>query len=411
MGTVKVLNSHIPAYIEQRTICRWTMKTYVKNILVILLSVLFLGSAAVQAEGEPTDLYAQSAVLMDADTGRILFEKNAEQQMPMASTTKIMTLLVTLQNADLEGAVTVSAYAASMPDVQLNIREGERYRLRDLCYSLMLESHHDTAVAIAEHVGGSVENFAAMMNQKARDLGCYQTYFITPNGLDAQDAYGVHSTTARDLARIMRCCMQNDEFLTITREPSWSFSDLEGTRSFTVNNKNAFLNMMEGALTGKTGFTNDAGYCYVGALERGGKRFVAVVLACGWPNHKTWKWSDTKKLMNYGIENFHRETVGEDVVVLNPLPVENGQVETVKAAADVKSRELLLKEEDTFHMDVLMPDRLKAPVEKGEIVGTVVYYLNGEVFDLYPIYIEEDSPVIDYPWCLRQIIERWITVR
>ncbi len=138
-----------------------------KNILVILLSVLFLGSAAVQAEGEPTDLYAQSAVLMDADTGRILFEKNGDSEMPMASTTKIMTLLVTLENADLEGEVNVSAYAASMPDVQLNIREGERYRLRDLCYSLMLESHNDSAVAIAEHVGGSVEGFASMMNQKA----------------------------------------------------------------------------------------------------------------------------------------------------------------------------------------------------------------------------------------------------
>ena len=152
-------------------------------MLVLLLPLLLLGNTA-QAEGGPGDLYAQSAVLMDADTGRILFEKNGEQQMPMASTTKIMTLLVTLENADLEGEVLVSSYAASMPDVQLNIREGERYRLRDLCYSLMLESHNDTAVAIAEHVGGSVEGFASMMNQKARDLGCFHTYFITPNGLD-----------------------------------------------------------------------------------------------------------------------------------------------------------------------------------------------------------------------------------
>ena len=182
------------------------MKKYVKNCLAILLAALIPGTM-VQAEGAPDDLYAQSAVLMDADTGRILFEKNGDSEMPMASTTKIMTLLVTLQNADLEGEVNVSAYAASMPDVQLNIREGERYRLRDLCYSLMLESHNDSAVAIAEHVGGSVEGFASMMNQKARDLGCYHTYFITPNGLDAQDENGTHSTTAQDLARIMHCCM------------------------------------------------------------------------------------------------------------------------------------------------------------------------------------------------------------
>lgn len=377
---------------------------------VLFLSALLFGSS-VRAEEGPGDLYAQSAVLMDADTGRILFEKNAKQQMPMASTTKIMTLLVTLENADLEGEVQVSAYAASMPDVQLNIREGERYRLRDLCYSLMLESHNDTAVAIAEHVGGSVEGFASMMNQKARDLGCCHTYFITPNGLDAQDEHGVHSTTAEDLARIMRCCMQNEEFLTITREPSWSFSDLEGVRSFTVNNKNAFLNMMEGALTGKTGFTNGAGYCYVGALERGGKRFIAVVLACGWPNHRTWKWSDTTKLLNYGIDNYHRVTVGEDALSLEPLPVQNGQTETVKASADVKSRELLMKEEDQFRMEVRMPGQLDAPVEKGEIVGTVVYYMNGEVFDLYPICVEDNVPAIDYPWCFLQVVRKWITVR
>lgn len=197
-----------------------------------------------------------------------------------------------------------------MPEVKLHIREGEQYRLKDLCYSLMLESHNDSAVAIAEHVGGSVEAFAAMMNQKARDLGCYHTYFITPNGLDASDKSGVHSTTAEDLARIMRACMEREDFLAITREPSWSFSDLSGTRHFTVNNKNAFLHMMEGALTGKTGFTNGAGYCYAGALERDGRRLIAVVLACGWPSNRTWKWSDTQKLMNYGLTYFHPESVG-----------------------------------------------------------------------------------------------------
>lgn len=386
------------------------MEKIIKTYLGIVLSVLLFGFS-VQAEGEPEDLYARSAVLMDADTGRILFEKNGSEQMPMASTTKIMTLLVTLENADLEGTVQVSSYAASMPDVQLNIREGEKYRLRDLCYSLMLESHNDSAAAIAEHVGGSVEGFAAMMNQKARDIGCYHTYFITPNGLDAEDENGKHSTTAEDLARIMRRCMQNEEFLSITREPSWSFSDLDGTRSFTVNNKNAFLNMMEGALTGKTGFTNGAGYCYVGALEREGKRLIAVVLACGWPNHKTWKWSDTKKMMNYGIENFHKETVGEEQISLDPVRILDGQVETVRVSADIHSEQVLLKEGDVFSVDVRKPDALPAPVEEGELAGTVIYYLNGEILDLFPIYIEDGSPCIDYEWCLKRIVRRWLTVQ
>lgn len=372
----------------------------------LLLAVL-LCAGGVQAEGEPEKLYAQSAVLMDADTGRVLFEKNGDEQLPMASTTKIMTLLVTIQNADLEGTVQVSAYAASMPDVQLNIREGERYRLKDLCYSLMLESHNDSAVAIAEHVGGSVEGFASMMNQKARDLGCFHTHFVTPNGLDSEDEGGVHSTTAEDLARIMRYCMQEELFLTITRQPSWSFTDLDGTRSFTVNNKNAFLNMMEGALTGKTGFTNGAGYCYVGALEREGKRLIAVVLACGWPSHRTWKWEDTRKLMNYGIENFHKRTVGEEMIALKPVQIQDGQKEYVELAADIRAEELLLKDEDDFQMDVLCPDVLPAPVEEGEIVGTVVYYINGKILDLFPVCTLEDSQKIDYWWCLGQIFERW----
>ena len=380
-----------------------------KPYLVCILTVLLMMeiSIRVQAEGTPENLYARSAVLMDADTGRILFGKNDNEVMPMASTTKIMTLLVTLEHADLDEIVEVSARAASMPDVQLHIREGERYRLQDLCYSLMLESHNDSAVAIAEHVGGTVEGFAAMMNQKAKHLGCYHTYFITPNGLDAEDEHGKHSTTAKDLARIMRCCIKNETFLSITREPSWTFTDMDGNRSFTVQNKNAFLQMMEGALTGKTGFTNEAGYCYVGALERGEKRLITVVLACGWPNHKTWKWMDTKALMNYGLEDYHKETVGSDRMALEPLSVMDGQKERVEILTDAALEDFLLKEDDEFTMEVLVPDVLKAPVQAGELVGSVAYYINGQIVDLFPVYTASEVKKIDLEWRLRQVIDLW----
>ena len=380
-----------------------------KPYLVCVLTVLLMMeiSIRVQAEGTPENLYARSAVLMDADTGRILFGKNDNEVMPMASTTKIMTLLVTLEHADLDEIVEVSARAASMPDVQLHIREGERYRLQDLCYSLMLESHNDSAVAIAEHVGGTVGGFAAMMNQKAKHLGCYHTYFITPNGLDAEDEHGKHSTTARDLARIMRCCIKNETFLSITREPSWTFTDMDGNRSFTVQNKNAFLQMMEGALTGKTGFTNEAGYCYVGALERGEKRLITVVLACGWPNHKTWKWMDTKALMNYGLEDYHKETVGSDRMALEPLSVMDGQKEKVEILTDAALEDFLLKEDDEFTMEVLVPDILKAPVQAGELVGSVAYYINGQIVDLFPVYTVSEVKKIDLEWRLRQVIDLW----
>lgn len=382
-----------------------------KKRLIIYTSfflALLAPDISVRAQEEPENLYARSAVLMDADTGRILYEKNGEEVLPMASTTKIMTLLVTLENADLEGTVTVSSYAASMPDVQLNIREGERYRLKDLCYSMMLESHNDAAAAIAEHVGGSVEGFASMMNQKARDLRCYHTYFITPNGLDAEDEHGVHSTTAEDLARIMRFCMQNDAFLSITRELSWNFTDLDGTRSFTVNNKNAFLNMMEGALTGKTGFTNDAGYCYVGALEREGKRLIVALLACGWPGNRTWKWSDTQTLMNYGLDTYHHETVGEEMIRMEPAAVQDGRKESVELRADIGTVQMLLKEDDLFRIETDRPSELQAPVEAGEIVGTVAYYLNNEIVDIFPVYAAETVQKIDYWWCLNRILQKWI---
>ena len=380
-----------------------------KPYLVCILTVLLMMeiSIRVQAEGTPENLYARSAVLMDADTGRILFGKNDNEVMPMASTTKIMTLLVTLEHADLDEIVEVSERAASMPDVQLHIREGERYRLQDLCYSLMLESHNDSAVAIAEHVGGTVEGFAAMMNQKAKHLGCYHTYFITPNGLDAEDEHGKHSTTARDLARIMRCCIKNETFLSVTREPSWTFTDMDGNRSFTVQNKNAFLQMMEGALTGKTGFTNEAGYCYVGALERGEKRLITVVLACGWPNHKTWKWMDTKALMNYGLEDYHKETVGSDRMALEPVSVMDGQKEKVEILTDAALEDFLLKEDDEFTMEVLVPDVLKAPVQAGELVGSVAYYINGQIVDLFPVYTASEVKKIDLEWRLRQVIDLW----
>lgn len=382
-----------------------------KPYLVCILTVFLMMeiSIRVQAEGTPENLYARSAVLMDADTGRILFGKNDNEVMPMASTTKIMTLLVTLEHADLDEIVEVSARAASMPDVQLHIREGERYRLQDLCYSLMLESHNDSAVAIAEHVGGTVEGFAAMMNQKAKHLGCYHTYFITPNGLDAEDEHGKHSTTARDLARIMRCCIKNETFLSITRESSWTFTDVDGSRSFTVQNKNAFLQMMEGALTGKTGFTNEAGYCYVGALERGEKRLITVVLACGWPNHKTWKWVDTKALMNYGLEDYHKETVGSDRMALEPVSVMDGRKERVEILTDTALEDFLLKEDDEFTMEVLVPDVMKAPVQAGELVGSVVYYINGQIVDLFPVYTESEVKKIDLEWRLRQVIDLWQT--
>lgn len=405
---------------------------YIKKIIIFLLvpvlgfSLLYPAAVLRGAEQEENStnmqLYARSAVLMDADSGRVLFGKNEKEQLPMASTTKIMTCIVALENGNMEDTVTVSSYAAAQPKVHLGMYKEQKFKLKDLLYSLMLESHNDSAVAIAEQVGGSVEGFAAMMNQKARDIGCFDTYFITPNGLDAtatneKGEEKIHSTTARDLARIMAYCIgeseKSSEFLEITRTQNYSFSDAEGTRSYSCYNHNAFLTMMDGALSGKTGFTNNAGYCYVGALQKDGKTFVVALLACGWPNHKTYKWSDTKQLMNYGLENYEYRNIF-DPVEFARIPVEQGIADSGKpydmAFASVEMQgndsgelKVLLREQEQVERKVHMPEKLAAPVEKGTQIGSVGYYLEGELLEEYPVVVTADIDRLDFAWIARYI--------
>lgn len=354
-----------------------------------------------QAEKEELQLYAQAAVLMDADSGRVLYGKNPTEILPMASTTKIMTCILALEYGNTEEVVEVSSYAASMPKVKLYVKEGEKYRLGDLLYSLMLESHNDSAVVIAEAVGGSVENFAAMMNQKARDIGCYDSYFITPNGLDAKvnGSGKVHSTTAADLAKIMAYCVtdsaEKERFLEITRTQSYDFTNAEGTRSFHCNNHNAFLGMMEEALSGKTGFTNNAGYCYVGAVESEGRIFTVALLACGWPNNRSYKWSDMKKLVSYGMERYQYRDIYEersfaDIPVQNGIAGEDGTpFEEAQVSVTLQKEEdglrYLLCDEDQVEVKTQVETILDAPVAAGTQVGSVSYYLNGELIKQYAV--------------------------
>lgn len=408
-------------------------------VLIVIVTLTALTMAARAQEnaenGTNLQLYAQSAILMDAGSGRILYEKNGHEIRPMASTTKIMTCILALEYGNLDDYVDVSSYAAGMPKVKLNIQQGEKYRLKDLLYSLMLESHNDSAVAIAEHIGGSIEGFAAMMNQKAGDIGCFDTFFITPNGLDAtavteSGETKSHSTTAADLARIMSYCIMDspkkEEFLTITRTPSYQFSAykekdgeiIPNGRSFNCNNHNAFLTMMDGALSGKTGFTGNAGYCYVGSLKRDDRTFVVALLACGWPNNRTYKWSDTKKLMEYGLDNFEYHSLEEvkiDESSLTPVPVTGGQtgrlgesacvsVKIINRAEDENTEGVLLTKDEKFEVKRELKNQLEAPVNEGEQVGIVSYLLNGEVYGVDYIVTTGSIDKIDFKWCLAQIL-------
>lgn len=405
------------------------MQTFLKRFYAVLVCTALLFEAthvrAYAAEiKEPENLYALSACLLDADSGRVLFEKEGEKHRANASTTKILTLILTLECADPDDTVTVSERAARQPDVQLNIRAGEIYRLEDLCYSLMLESHNDSAVAIAEHVGGSVENFAALMNEKAEELGCKQTYFITPNGLDESDGTNFHGTSAIDLAKMMSYCIlrspKAEEFLKITRTQEYSFQNIEGTRSFSCRNHNAFLQMMDGALSGKTGFTADAGYCYVGALEREGRTFVVALLGCGWPNNKTYKWQDCKKLFTYGIENYDYQTFSQPLGKWE-YAVENGAAQSgdpyelpmVRLVEENhEAIRLLLRCDERIVCEEQLDFVAQAPVALGQECGKVCYYLekaDGSRMLLYcaGIYAENEIEEKDLAYELRFLIQKF----
>ena len=323
---------------------------------------------------------------------------------------------------------------------------------RELLFSLMLESHNDTAVVLGEYIGGkllgetgeisehtgeeskaALHRFAQAMNEKAEEIGCEDTWFITPNGLDATETLTLsdgstlereHHTTAKDLAEILRYCMksspQRDLFLEITGTQDYSFT--ENGRFFQCHNHNAFLQMMDGAFTGKTGFTNKAGYCYVGALKRDGKCLIVALLACGWPNLKTYKWSDSRELFTYGLENFtyrsfEEETFSGREQLLMPIPV-------LRAQNDALTEEVLLPVEpdpETEGVEGLLmgPDEnveilyrkeqyLTAPVEAGECVGEISYLVDGRVWRRERLIAAKDVEAIDFVWCGRQILWRFL---
>lgn len=393
-----------------------------RRIIAMILCACLLAASGFKVSGaEPpkeTELYAKAAVLMDGASGRVLYEKNGYEAMANASTTKILTCILALENCETESQANVSAYAASQPKVRLGIREGQTFYLKDMLYGLMLESFNDCAVVIAEHVAGDVVGFAELMNRKAEEIGCKDTHFVTPNGLDGTDDGGFHHTTAEDLAKIMRYCIKSSpkaaEFLEITRAASYSFTDVDGTSSYQCSNHNAFLQMMDGALSGKTGFTGTAGYCYVGALERDGRTYIVALLACGWPNNKTYKWSDTKKLMSYGLETYTKKNTSEIALEkIEPIPVSGGQGEKIGEALWVMpgigdyegEEEFLLKEGEEITVSYRIAPQLEAPVEAGADLGKVIYELDGTVIGERPVTAKNEIPEIDYVWCLARTVE------
>ena len=347
---------------------------------------------------ELSSLHAKAAILMDGDNQRVLFGKDEEKELPMASTTKIMTCLYAIEHGNLSDKVTFSRRATSAPKVRLGAKSGSQFLLSDLLYALMLESYNDVAVAIAEHIGGSVEQFCADMTQEARDYGCYHTSFETPNGLDSAK----HYTTCHDLALLTCLALKNDNFCKIIKEQSFSIKELKNGQSYSLNNKNLFLTSYNGAIGVKTGYTNKAGYCFVGAVKKDGHYLLSVVLGSGWYPNRHYKWEDTKKLMDYGIKNYNKKAISLSQGIPAKLLIKGGRKSTCTLSVP-KPVSLYISPTEKTKCIISLPTSLTAPVRKGTAVGSVVLYIDSKPYRSYPIYTTQNIKKLTFSYCYKKV--------
>jgi D-alanyl-D-alanine carboxypeptidase (penicillin-binding protein 5/6) len=313
---------------------------------------------------------AASAILADLDAGEVLWERNADEPRPIASVTKIMTGLLVVEATDPDEVVTASPNAAAQTGAELGLRAGEQQPVRQLLMALMLQSANDAAVALAEHVGGTVDAFVDGMNRRARRLGARDTRFASPNGLDDSGF-----SSARDLVDITVEAFRDVTFTEVVATKFHRVPAPEGEPR-RIQNRNALLWLYPGAIGVKTGYTAAAGFCLVAAAERDGLRLVAVIL--GAPEAP---WSDVAEVLNHGFETWQRRTVVGADTVLDPIEVDGGDV-AVRADGPLS---LLLRRGQEVDLEVRSEPGLSLPVAEGEPVGEVVVTADGETLGQVPV--------------------------
>ena len=331
--------------------------------LALLFAMLSLVSPA-----QALSLSAQSAVLIDARDGRVLYEKDADTPRPMASTTKIMTAVVALESCDVNEIIEIADEAVGVEGSSIYLQKGERMTLLELLYALLLQSANDAAVAIAVGVGGSVGNFADMMNEKATSLGLTSTHFENPNGLDADG----HVTTARELALLTAYALKNPTFAEIVATYKRKISGPNGTVRLVVNH-NKLLNMYDGCVGVKTGFTKKSGRCLVSAACRESLTLVAVTLSA--PDD----WRDHTAMLDYGYENYCCEILCDEGGFIETLPVVGGVQDSLLCVNCDYVAATLPRDHGEITVDVQLPQMIYAPVSAGDIVGHVTYKCDGKV--------------------------------
>lgn len=360
------------------------------------LKEIFLIEASTSAELKPPKIEAGAAIVMDMKSGRILYEKNAHARKAIASTTKIMTAIVALERGKLDDKVKVSKRAASIGGSTINLKAGEEWTLKELLYGLMLRSGNDAAIAIAEHIGGSVEGFAALMNEKAQELGLKNTQFKTPHGLDTPG----HYSTAYELAQLTRYALKNPVF-----------SEIVGTPSISVAGRNFYTtNEMLGAYPGadgvKTGYTGQAGRCLVTSATRNNMRLISVVLNC---SSRAVRANNSRVILDYAFNNYSPSVLLDESDNIGKLPVLKGKAETV-TVVPVKGIEMPITEEEKNNMErniCLYYDKLAAPVPANMEVGYMEFAVNGNSIAKVALKTRESverKRIIDY---YRDIVGIW----
>lgn len=361
-----------------------------KRWLAVLLCAAMLLPGASFAEAKTEDVPAQAAYLVEANSGRVLYAKNENARLPMASTTKIMTALLAVESGRLRETVTVPAEAAGTEGSSMYLKTGETLPLADLVYGLMLTSGNDAAVAIACFLDGSTEAFAAHMNTRAEKLGLSDTHFVTPNGLHDPD----HYTTAKDLAMLGAAALENPFFAEIVMT---QYRKTEGSNPHTLKNKNRLLWEYEGSIGVKTGYTKAAGKCLVFAAERGGMKLVGAVLNC------PTMWNTAKRMLDTGFSDYRIKTFLSRETVFS-VSIENGVKKTLSAApilgilypTEVDGNEVYTVE-TAF-------DACSAPVRAGEQVGTAKLLRNGVTVRTIPIVARETVDAVGFSYYLKKAV-------
>jgi D-alanyl-D-alanine carboxypeptidase len=333
-----------------------------KRLLAACLAVLLLTPTAVAQASDPPGVSAASAILVDGESGRVLFEKNAHQERPIASITKLMTALVAVESApSLEEEVTILPEWTGIEGSSIYLRSGETVTLKTLLYGLLLSSGNDAAAAVAGTCAGSVDAFVERMNAKAAQLGMEHTHFSDPSGLGGED----HYSTAYDMALLARACLKNETVAAIVSTKSITL----GTRTLTNHNK--LLWRYEGCTGMKTGYTQQAGRTLVSSAQRGGQTLVAVTL-CD-PDD----WADHTALFDYGFSAFPQSTLCAQGEVYGSVPV-RGSLTPFVSAVTAQEAVYPLGEGETVRAQVELTDALQAPVEVGTVIGRLSFYLGEE---------------------------------